>query len=64
MVLCHGNSSCHTIVLVYLASTALTVVFTLQGVVATTLGFFLLGGVPVHLLNVAGIAINTAGGTW
>ncbi|KAK9797084.1 hypothetical protein WJX73_006121 [Symbiochloris irregularis] len=41
-----------------------TIVGVLKGVVATTLGFFLLGGVPVHLLNVAGIAINTTGGTW
>ncbi len=35
-----------------------------QGVVATVLGFFLLGGVKFHLLNVSGICLNTAGGTW
>lgn len=29
-----------------------------------TLGFFLLGGVQVHGLNVAGLVINTAGGLW
>lgn len=32
--------------------------------VATSLGFFLLGGVAVHGLNLTGIAINTLGGTW
>lgn len=35
-----------------------------QGVLATTLGFFLLGGVEAHFLNVAGICCNMAGGTW
>jgi len=29
-----------------------------------TLGFFLLGGVQVHALNVSGLVINTAGGVW
>jgi hypothetical protein len=36
----------------------------LQGVVATVLGFFLLGGVRFNPLNVVGISVNTAGGTW
>jgi solute carrier family 35 protein len=36
----------------------------LQGAVATVLGFFLLGGVEFHTLNVMGIFINTLGGTW
>jgi len=39
-----------------------TIVGTLKGVAATFLGFFLLGGVEVHALNVAGIALNTLGG--
>lgn len=39
-----------------------TIVGTLKGVAATFLGFFLLGGVEVHPLNVAGIALNTLGG--
>jgi len=29
-----------------------------------TLGFFLLGGVQVHALNVTGLVINSAGGVW
>ncbi|KAK7410326.1 hypothetical protein VNO78_01030 [Psophocarpus tetragonolobus] len=41
-----------------------TIVGVLKGVVSTTLGFFLLGGVQVHALNVAGLVINTAGGVW
>ena len=36
----------------------------MQGVVSTLLGFFLLGGVEFHVLNVLGIAINALGGTW
>ncbi|KAL2346853.1 hypothetical protein Fmac_000853 [Flemingia macrophylla] len=41
-----------------------TIVGVLKGVVSTTLGFFLLGGVQVHALNVTGLVINTAGGVW
>ncbi|KAK4854073.1 hypothetical protein QYF36_018581 [Acer negundo] len=41
-----------------------TIVGVLKGVGSTTLGFFLLGGVPVHGLNVTGLVINTAGGVW
>ncbi|GAB4833085.1 UDP-galactose/UDP-glucose transporter 7 [Ancistrocladus abbreviatus] len=41
-----------------------TIVGVLKGVGSTTLGFFLLGGVEVHALNVTGLAINTAGGVW
>lgn len=32
--------------------------FALQGVLATALGFFLLGGVEAHALNVTGILVN------
>ena len=38
--------------------------FSPQGVLATSLGFVLLGGVEVHTLNVSGIAVNMAGGAW
>ncbi|CAN6460179.1 unnamed protein product [Victoria cruziana] len=41
-----------------------TIVGVLKGVVSTTLGFVLLGGVDVHALNVTGLVINTAGGLW
>ncbi|KAL9249421.1 UDP-galactose/UDP-glucose transporter 7-like protein [Drosera capensis] len=41
-----------------------TIVGVLKGVGSTTLGFFVLGGVEVHALNVTGLAINTAGGVW
>lgn len=41
-----------------------TIVGVLKGVGSTTLGFFLLGGVEAHALNVTGLAINTAGGIW
>ncbi|KAG0473996.1 hypothetical protein HPP92_015853 [Vanilla planifolia] len=41
-----------------------TIVGVLKGVGSTTLGFVLLGGVEVHLLNVIGLVINTAGGVW
>lgn len=41
-----------------------TIVGVLKGVVSTTLGFVLLGGVQVHGLNVTGLVINTAGGVW
>ncbi|KAJ3699084.1 hypothetical protein LUZ61_002789 [Rhynchospora tenuis] len=41
-----------------------TIVGVLKGVGSTTLGFFLLGGVQVHALNVTGLVINTIGGIW
>ncbi|KAK3210447.1 hypothetical protein Dsin_015153 [Dipteronia sinensis] len=41
-----------------------TIVGVLKGVGSTTLGFVVLGGVPVHGLNVTGLVINTAGGVW
>ncbi|TVU12251.1 hypothetical protein EJB05_45886 [Eragrostis curvula] len=41
-----------------------TIVGVLKGVVSTTLGFVLLGGVEVHALNVTGLVINTFGGVW
>ena len=31
---------------------------------ATVLGFFVLGGVEFHALNVTGIGLNTTGGCW
>ena len=40
-----------------------TIVSSLKGVVATTLGFFLLGGVEFHTVNVVGIALNVLGGS-
>jgi hypothetical protein len=33
-------------------------------VAATFLGFFLLGGIQFHILNVLGITLNMAGGVW
>ncbi|KAL2612329.1 hypothetical protein R1flu_024021 [Riccia fluitans] len=39
-----------------------TIVGVLKGVGSTILGFILLGGVEVHVLNVAGLVINTLGG--
>jgi solute carrier family 35 protein len=39
-----------------------TVVGVLKGVASTLLGFFLLGGVKLSALHVAGITINTSGG--
>ena len=47
-----------------LANSALTttVVGVLKGVASTLLGFFLLGGVKLSALHVAGITINTSGG--
>jgi hypothetical protein len=36
----------------------------MQGVLSTLLGFFLLGGVEFHVMNVLGITINAIGGTW
>ena len=47
-----------------LALRVLTRVLAVQGVVSTLLGFFLLGGVDFHAMNVLGIAINAVGGTW
>eukprot|EP00270_Netrium_digitus_P006977 TRINITY_DN2017_c0_g1_i1.p1 TRINITY_DN2017_c0_g1~~TRINITY_DN2017_c0_g1_i1.p1 ORF type:complete len:366 (-),score=108.74 TRINITY_DN2017_c0_g1_i1:212-1240(-) len=41
-----------------------TIVGVLKGVGSTILGFFILGGVEFHWVNVAGLVINTAGGVW
>ncbi|KAG2500946.1 hypothetical protein HYH03_000770 [Edaphochlamys debaryana] len=41
-----------------------SVVGVLKGVVSSVLGFFLLGGVKFHAVNVAGIVMNCAGGAW
>ncbi|PNW71718.1 hypothetical protein CHLRE_16g666250v5 [Chlamydomonas reinhardtii] len=41
-----------------------SVVGVLKGVVSSVLGFFLLGGVKFHIVNVAGMAMNMAGGVW
>ncbi|KAL8101782.1 UDP-galactose/UDP-glucose transporter 7 [Apium graveolens] len=56
----------YTMFLCTIVNSALTttIVGVLKGVGSTTLGFFLLGGVQVHGLNVAGLVINTAGGLW
>ena len=39
-----------------------TIVGVLKGVMATFLGFFLLGGVPFNFVNVVGVSLNTVGG--
>ncbi|CAN0860310.1 UDP-galactose/UDP-glucose transporter 7 [Linum grandiflorum] len=56
----------YTMFLCTIVNSALTttIVGVLKGVGSTTLGFFLLGGVKVHGLNVTGLVINTAGGVW
>ncbi|OMO90598.1 hypothetical protein COLO4_19013 [Corchorus olitorius] len=56
----------YTMFLCTIVNSALTttIVGVLKGVVSTTLGFVLLGGVQVHGLNVTGLVINTAGGVW
>lgn len=56
----------YTMFLCTIVNSALTttIVGVLKGVGSTTLGFFTLGGVEVHALNVTGLAINTAGGVW
>eukprot|EP00898_Chlorokybus_atmophyticus_P005077 jgi/Chlat1/5570/Chrsp369S05364 len=41
-----------------------TIVGVLKGVIATALGFVLLGGVQATALNIAGVAMNTVGGVW
>jgi len=41
-----------------------TIVGVMKGVVSTALGFFLLGGVKVHTLNMLGIVLNSLGGVW
>ncbi|PKI37113.1 hypothetical protein CRG98_042448 [Punica granatum] len=56
----------YTMFLCTIVNSALTttIVGVLKGVGSTTLGFFVLGGVKVHGLNVTGLVINTAGGIW
>lgn len=56
----------YTMFLCTIVNSALTttIVGVLKGVGSTTLGFFLLGGVEVHALNVTVLIINTAGGVW
>ncbi|KAL8499447.1 hypothetical protein ACS0TY_022422 [Phlomoides rotata] len=56
----------YTMFLCTIVNSALTttIVGVLKGVVSTTLGFVLLGGVQIHGLNVTGLVINTAGGVW
>ena len=49
---------------VYNSALTTTVVGVMKGVIATLLGFFVLGGVPFHPLNVLGILMNTGGGCW
>lgn len=54
------------VVLCSQVNSALTtsVVGVLKGIVAVFLGFFLLGGVKFHPLNVLGISLNVLGGVW
>ncbi|GLC45305.1 hypothetical protein PLESTB_000307600 [Pleodorina starrii] len=40
------------------------IVGVLKGAVSSVLGFFLLGGVKFHVVNVAGITMNMVGGIW
>ncbi|KAH6774298.1 UDP-N-acetylglucosamine transporter family [Perilla frutescens var. frutescens] len=56
----------YTMFLCTIVNSALTttIVGVLKGVGSTTLGFFILGGVQIHALNVSGLVINTAGGVW
>lgn len=56
----------YTMFLCTIVNSALTttIVGVLKGVGSTTLGFFILGGVQVHFLNVSGLVINTLGGLW
>ena len=49
---------------VYNSALTTTIVGVLKGVVVTVVGFFVMGGVPFHALNVLGIAMNTGGGGW
>ncbi len=66
IVLARGKRSVHCTALqeVYLSHSIAHAVPCVQGVVSTLLGFFLLGGVDFHAMNVLGIAINAIGGTW
>ncbi|GIL88330.1 hypothetical protein Vretimale_15073 [Volvox reticuliferus] len=41
-----------------------SIVGVLKGAVSSVLGFFLLGGVKFHIVNVAGITMNMVGGIW
>ncbi|XP_078157770.1 UDP-N-acetylglucosamine (UAA) transporter family isoform X2 [Carex rostrata] len=56
----------YTMFLCTIVNSALTttIVGVLKGVGSTTLGFFILGGVQVHALNIIGLVINTTGGVW
>lgn len=56
----------YTMFLCTIVNSALTttIVGVLKGVGSTTLGFFILGGVQVHFLNISGLVINTLGGLW
>lgn len=55
-----------SIILCTQLNSALTtsIVGVLKGVVSSVLGFFLLGGVKFHIVNVAGIVMNMLGGVW
>ncbi|GJP79786.1 hypothetical protein CLOP_g10004 [Closterium sp. NIES-67] len=56
----------YTMFLCTMVNSALTttIVGVLKGVFTTIFGFFFLGGVKFQLLNVTGLAINSAGGVW
>jgi len=49
---------------VYNSALTTTIVGVLKGVAVTVAGFFFMGGVPFHILNVLGISMNTGGGVW
>ncbi|KAG6557127.1 hypothetical protein Mapa_001054 [Marchantia paleacea] len=61
-----GSLLNYTLFLCTLWNSALTttVVGAMKALFSSILGFFLLGGVEVTLLNVTGIAMNTLGGMW
>ncbi len=54
----------HVIAALMAWTCVLTLRLDMQGAIATVLGFFFLGGVKFHPLNVLGISINMLGGAW
>lgn len=56
----------YTMFLCTIVNSALTttIVGVLKGVVTTIFGFFFMGGVDFHLLNVCGLVVNSLGGIW
>ncbi|KAJ9537511.1 hypothetical protein OSB04_030244 [Centaurea solstitialis] len=60
----HNLELHHVFMTIVNSALTTTIVGVLKGVGSTTLGFFILGGVQVHFLNVSGLVINTLGGLW